>query len=277
MKTILFSVPPGSGGLTLLDFLQAKLGSSRRKAKELIDSRGVFVNRKRVWMARHVLKPTDTVECADPAGTTRPPFKAEVLFEDKSCVVIAKPAGILSNGPDSVESLLREMDGRSSVSAVHRLDRDTSGCLLFAKDRNAFEAAVESFSAGRVLKIYHAIVSGNFPFPARTVNEPVDGLRAETRFRRLDANDEASHLQARIETGRTHQIRKHLAFLRFPVLGDRQYGTGARVSGKMMRTGRQMLHASVLEFDSPATGERVRVKAPLPGDFRRCLAMFNLT
>jgi 23S rRNA pseudouridine1911/1915/1917 synthase len=275
MKTLSLSVNRETGKTVLLDFLADKLNLSRRKAKGLIDSRNVFVNRKRVWMAHHILKPGDKVECVREERIVHREPGVEMLYEDDDYLVINKRSGTLSNGPDSAESMLRAT--YPGITAAHRLDRDTSGCLLLARNPNAMEKIVRLFSGHHVKKLYHVVVMGRFEPQERTVSLPIEGEPAVTLFRVFDSNNEASHLQAKIETGKTHQIRRHLVAAHFPVLGDKFYGTRIPAGDKALTLGRQMLHASVIEFVSPVTNRRIRASAPLPRDFRRCLQMYNLT
>ena len=278
MKRPRFKVRQREAGIALRDFIAARMELSRKKAKELLDARGVFVNGKRVWMARHALKPGDTVDVTGGAGPRRRSGdRMGVLHEDPDFLVVDKPAGILSNGPGSVEERLRDERGEQSLAVAHRLDRDTTGCLLVAKNPAALEDAVRLFRERRVRKTYHAIAAGRVVPPVQEISEPVRGRSATTRVRTLDANGSATHLTVKIQSGRTHQIRKHLASIHNPVIGDRHYGTGGRLSPRQMAVGRQMLHASALEFEHPRTGKRIRVKAPLPRDFRRCLREFRLT
>jgi 23S rRNA pseudouridine1911/1915/1917 synthase len=277
MKTAQFTVPPREQGIALRDFIAARLGLSRGKAKGLLDARNVFVNARRVWMARHALAGGDRVEVVmpPPASDARPALR--ILYRDAVYIVVDKPPRYLSNGADSVEDLLREQLGNPEILAVHRLDRDTSGCLLLAIGRAAFEAAVPLFREGGVKKIYHAMAAGRVELPVQTIQTPIDGERAVTHLRRLDAGAEATHLLVTIETGRTHQIRKHLSAAGHPILGDRQYGTRAPATARAIRVSRQMLHAHSIAFESPGGGCRVHAVAPLPADFRSCLREFGLT
>ncbi|MFC1462541.1 pseudouridine synthase [Verrucomicrobiota bacterium] len=278
MKKSRFKVRQEELRTSLRDFVAARMGLSKRKAKELLDTRGVFVNGKRVWMARHSLAPGDVVEISgDPVRLRRSADVIEVLHEDPDYIVVDKPAGMLSNGEDSVEEFLRSERGEELLSAAHRLDLDTTGCLLLARSSSALEEAVKLFRKRCVQKTYHAIAAGRVAPPVREISTPLRGHPATTRLRTLDANSSATHLTVRIKTGRTHQIRKHLASIHNPVLGDRHYGTGERLSPKHMAVGRQMLHASSLEFEHPRTGKKIRAKARLPRDFRRCLKAFRLS
>ena len=265
-----------AAGTTLQSFIAGSSGVSRRKAKELIDSRCVLVNRKRVWMCNHRLESGDTIELS--AGFQQAEKRdLDVLFRDDFCFIIDKPPGLLSDGIGSAEEFARRQFNNPEILAVHRLDRDTSGCLLFAWNAEAKRELVPVFKSHKVTKVYHVIVSGQCEEGETKCSLPVDGQHAVTYFRTLDSSREATHLQARIETGRTHQIRKHLASLGLFVVGDRFYGVKNRVSTSAMKIRRQMLHASSIEFMSPLTGRRVRAKSNLPGDFRKTLALFNLS
>jgi len=126
-------------------------------------------------------------------------------------------------------------------------------------------------------KTYHVVAAGQIEAGDRTITFPIDGERAVTKVKTLDSNRSASHLLATIETGRMHQIRKHLASIGNPVLGDSHYGVQIEATRKVMSVPRQMLHASALEFTNPLTQRRIRVNVPVPSDFRSCLALFKLT
>jgi RluA family pseudouridine synthase len=263
-------------GSTLQDFLSAQLGLSRNQAKALLDDRSVLVNRQRVWMARHVVENGDIVEVV---GTVRPgPASSDIpiLVDIPGYLIADKPAGILANGPDSAESLLRESRGEPDLRAAHRLDRDTSGCLLVARGKKAFEDAVAMFRERKVGKTYRTIAAGRMESAQRVIAFPLDGLTALTRIRTISANRNASYLEVAIETGRTHQIRRHLTMVGHPVLGDRHHGTRQAVSDRQLTIPRQMLHACALSFKHPSDGSLVRAQSPLPADFRACLARFGL-
>ena len=178
-------------GKTLQDFLALRCALSRRAAKAVIDGRMVWVNRKCVWIAHHALRPGDTVELqratlASGSGRKAPTLAPRheqrhirVLAETPDYVVVDKPAGMLSCGdPKAVEMLLRGQLKIPTLEAVHRLDRDTTGCLLLAKTHTAFMAAVEVFKTHSVKKAYYAIVAGRFPHAHETVNAPMDGKPA---------------------------------------------------------------------------------------------------
>ena len=228
-------------------------------------------------MAHHVLRTGHSVTIVASASSDRSGKVVSVLYEGPDYLIVNKPAGRLSNEADSVEADLREQLHEPSLLAAHRLDKDTTGCLLIARSREAFDAVVELFRRRMISKSYHAIVSGRMPTDTRTITQPLDDLPAVTHCKTLDTSAEASHLLVKIDTGRTHQIRKHFANLGFPIVGDRYYATRRTSSSRALKVGRQMLHASDLAFRHPVTGRPIRVRAPLPKDFRNCLKMFGLT
>jgi 23S rRNA pseudouridine1911/1915/1917 synthase len=268
-------IKPNQKGQLLLEALAGGLGLSRKKAKALLDSRVVFVNKRRIWMARHPLQPGDLVTVR--AASHPVPSSLKVVYEDDGLLVLNKPAGLLSNGADSAESALRKQKKQPGLTAVHRLDRDTSGCLLFAKTPKMEAKLVELFRTREVTKVYQAIVVGRVSRPRVTINEGMEGKSAFTRLQVLDIGATASHLKMTIGTGRTHQIRRHCASIDHPVLGDKQYGAPKLETTPAMQAERQMLHARRLTFTHPATGKVLRVEAPLPPDYRSRLKRLGLT
>ena len=283
-------VGKAEGGKPLQDFLSTWLGVSRRAAKAVIDGRSVWVNRRCVWIAHHTLKAGDTVELARAvmSAVRRPAARRAIAPEERKHVrvlaefgdflVVDKPAGLLSaDDPHSVEAILREQLNDSGLQAVHRLDRDTTGCLLFARSEAACQAAVEVFKTHLVQKQYRAIVVGRFAHPHMTVNAPLDGLPAVTHVTREAVGEDASFLRIRIETGRTNQIRRHLSSIRYPIVGDRMFGLKSARDPRLMSVPRQMLHAAALELPHPAVkGETIKAHSPLPADFRATLKLFGM-
>jgi 23S rRNA pseudouridine1911/1915/1917 synthase len=223
-----------------------------------------------------------------------------VLHEDADVLIVDKPAGLLTVPTEAREKdtawsralqyLQRRYGGRPYAGIVHRLDKDTSGALAFARSREALHVLQELFRTHAIEREYVALVLGAPPdqgkLDADLVREA--GLRrrtaragraeakrgavvrrAVTRFRTLERFREAALVAVRPETGRTHQIRVHFAEAGHPILGDRVYGS---VSGAAERAPRQMLHARTLGFRHPVTGRTVSAEAPLPEDFERALA-----
>ena len=262
-------------------FLAARLSISKRAAKNLLDDRVVWVNRRCVWMTHHALKTGDTVElpaASLPKQSAAPSVPVlRILVQDDFYLVADKPSNMLSVGAGSAEELLRAQTGLAAMQAVHRLDRDTTGCLLFAKSAAAFDAAVAVFKTRRVSKLYRAIVYGRYERTVSTVDQELDGERAVSHIQREAIAKDASFLKVKIETGRTHQIRRHLASLRHPVLGDREHGVKFARDPRLLTVPRQMLHAAGLELPHPMrAGETLKAHSPLPADFRRCLKLFDM-
>ena len=274
----LLTVPASADGCLLLDFLAGCMGASRRAAKRALDSRSIWVNRRRIWMAHHVLRRGDVVEIPSAETGARTPAccHLRVLVEVPGFLFVDKPAGLPVVGEGGVEALLRAQLASNDLRAVHRLDRDTSGVLMMARNEAAFAAAVSVFRTRRVIKIYHAICAGRVARRSSTIDVPLDGERAVTHLTVLTARAETSYVRVRIETGRTHQIRRHLAGVRHPLLGDRQYGLQSARDPRLQQVPRQMLHATDIELPHPLGHGHLRAHSPLPADFRRCLRLFGL-
>ena len=277
----------------LQDFLSLKFALSRRTAKAMIDGRSVWVNRKCVWIARFALKTGDLVEVPSNVAKaaqrqsgvreearreTRDVRHVRVLWQNDAYLVCDKPAGLVScDDPKSVETLLREQEKIPTLEAVHRLDRDTTGCLMFAKNHAALLAAIEVFKTHKVSKVYHAVAAGSFKFAHQVVDAPIDGQPAVSKVTREAVSADASFLRVRIETGRTNQIRKHLASIRQPIVGDRVFGLKNVRDPRFMQVPRQMLHASTLTLPDPLDPHaEIKVHSPLPADFRAALRLFGM-
>ncbi len=276
----------------LQDFLALKFSLSRRTAKAMIDGRSVWVNRKCVWIARFALRTGDLVEIPsqvvkgarkqsggeDARRETKDVRHVRVLWSNESYLVCDKPAGLVScDDPKSVETILREQEKIPTLEAVHRLDRDTTGCLMFAKNHAAFLAAVEVFKTHKVSKVYHAVATGSFKYAHQVIDSPIDGQPAVSKVTREGAGADASFLRIRIETGRTNQIRKHLASVRAPIVGDRVFGLKSARDPRLMQVPRQMLHASTLTLPDPLSPhDEISVHSPLPADFRATLKLFGM-
>lgn len=276
----------------LQDFLALKFSLSRRTAKAMIDGRSVWVNRKCVWIARFALRTGDLVEIPsqvvkgarkqsggeDARRETKDVRHVRVLWSNESYLVCDKPAGLVScDDPKSVETILREQEKIPTLEAVHRLDRDTTGCLMFAKNHAAFLAAVEVFKTHKVSKVYHAVTTGSFKYAHQVIDSPIDGQPAVSKVTREGAGADASFLRIRIETGRTNQIRKHLASVRAPIVGDRVFGLKSARDPRLMKVPRQMLHASTLTLPDPLSPhDEISVHSPLPADFRATLKLFGM-
>lgn len=279
LHNTMLTVVRADEGKTLQNFLAEKLKISKRAAKDLIDIRQVWVNRQCVWMARHSLKVGDVVEAQ--AGTVQAsesekPKHIRVLVENENYLFVDKPYGMLTIGPGGLEETLRAQLSDENLRAVHRLDRDTSGCLLVARSQEAFDKAVSIFKTRKVKKLYEFLAVGRIENNPTTITTPIEGEAAKTTIRRMAYNEDATFGSARIETGRTHQIRIHLSSIRHPVIGDRVHGLKKSNDPRFIRVPRQMLHATEIELEDPMGRGHLRAHSPLPADFRRCLKMFGL-
>jgi 23S rRNA pseudouridine1911/1915/1917 synthase len=232
------------------------------------------------------------VSPADP-----PPLKAEaedapieILYEDAAVIAVNKPAGLVVHAGAGAHSgtlvnrlvhhfaSLSKIGGELRPGIVHRLDRGTSGVILVARTDVAHRALAAQFSGRTTEKTYLALVEGRVNADSGRITKPITrdpahrtrmtarlehGRDALTEYRVLRRFEKFTYLEVRIGTGRTHQIRAHLASIRHPVAGDKLYGAQA--------ADRIFLHAWRIRFDSPATGERVTVEAPLPEELDRWL------
>ena len=288
----------------LKDFLSQSLKISGTKAKQLLDGRKVFVNNQRVWIASYKLKAGDIVEIIVSqrfASALPSPYQGEggcrvsgnrvgykesqskktlIVTEDNDYLIVNKPAGsIVNENKNSLENRLRKDLQNPHLQAAHRLDKDTSGLVIFAKSPEAFGAIVKVFRELGIEKTYRCLVQGNIlkKFPAEfTLKQPLAGQSAETKIRILKANPLAGYLEVRLVTGRKHQIRLHLSQAGFPVLGEQTYQTKALDNPLYRQIPRQMLHAANLKFTNPLNGKLIQASAPEPADFRNALKLLQL-
>ena len=229
-----------------------------------------------------------------------------ILFEDEHLLAIDKPAGVAVHGGSGVSSGVIEQLRRSRqdpagqarfLELVHRLDKETSGVLLLAKKRSALTALQDQFRARDTGKLYRALVVGDWPKSLKVLDQPLhktldaagerqvrvvdashaDARRSVTLVREQRRLDGATLLQLSLKTGRTHQIRVHLAHAGHPIVGDPKYGdfeVNRRFARGPQRFARMFLHAEELSFDHPASGERITLRAPLPPECETLLASF---
>lgn len=261
--------------MRLFVVIAEELGISKKQAQAAIDEKRVLVNGKRVWIRKHEVMENDLVEILIAQRVPAEQAKIQILWQDADYLIVNKPPFMLTNAADgSLEAILRKQEKNRSICAVHRLDQETSGCVIFAKNADAKKTMIPMFRGKDIMKIYRAVSVGKFSPNWKEMRTDIDGYMSTTLVKLLDANRQASYMELRIETGRTHQIRRHLADKRHPVLGDKKYaGTGSELS---LEQPRQMLHAYRLIFPHPKTGETIRATAPLPSDFKRCLAQLKL-
>ncbi|MEE8343443.1 MAG: 23S rRNA pseudouridine(955/2504/2580) synthase RluC [Gammaproteobacteria bacterium] len=223
-------------------------------------------------------------------------LESRVLYEDQRMLVLNKPATVAVHGGSGIsfgviEALRASRPQAPFLELVHRLDRDTSGCLLLAKRRSQLRALHEMFRAGTITKRYTTLVRGRWTEGKRTVTAALsknqlksgerlahvdpDGKPASTRFYPLSVYDNASLMEIGLDTGRTHQIRVHAAHIGFPIAGDEKYGDPV-FNRELRRRGlrRLFLHAVSLQFQDPHSGCRIRVDAPLDDQLQKVLQTF---
>jgi 23S rRNA pseudouridine1911/1915/1917 synthase len=302
-----FTVEPGQAGERLDVFLGTKdLPYSRSQLKRRIDEGEVTVNGEAAKPARK-LRAGDVVAFAPPPAApvtlAAEAIPLRVLHEDPHLIVVDKPAGMVVHpaagnpGGTLVNALLAHctdlagIGGELRPGIVHRLDKDTSGVLVATKDDATHAALAALFKKKDLLRLYDAVVA---PPPARDAgtirtlygrhptqrkrftSRVAAGKTAVTHFRVVERfGDRAALLECRLETGRTHQIRVHMAESGHPVVGDRVYGRPPKdpaVRALATALGRQALHARVLSFRHPITGETIDARAPMPEDMAGLLA-----
>ena len=306
-------IDDGAAGQRIDNFLvRVCKGVPKSHIYRILRSGEVRVNKGRVD-AQYRLETGDVVRVppirvaqtgTDQIAAPIPPAQFDVLFEDDALLVINKPAGVAVHGGSGVAfgviEQMREMrpQGRF-LELVHRLDRETSGVLMLAKKRSALVGLHEQIRDNRMDKRYYAAVHGEWASDwgrRRAVKEPLhkfftpdgerrvrvqpDGLPSHTVFNLVDRWPGYALLEAELKTGRTHQIRVHLAHLGLPIVGDAKYGDFA-LNKALARTNanpgirRMFLHAYRLKLAHPLTGETLQFDAPLPPECRRFVNELN--
>jgi 23S rRNA pseudouridine1911/1915/1917 synthase len=318
-------VPVEAAGWRLDQFLAGALdGVSRSRVQQLVEQGDVLVEGKRE-KASLKLRGGEAIAVSGQQQVTpleaRPEdISLQIVYEDEDLAVVNKPAGMMvhagsgatdeaRSGGTLVNALLHRFATLSTIGGelrpgiVHRLDKETSGLILIAKNDKTHEALAEMFASRRITKTYVALVQGVLPEDGATIQAPIsrDSVR-RTRMttRRLEgARHAVSHYRVveriatrfgaftltrvRIETGRTHQIRVHMASISHPVVGDTLYGAPAKIialplsttrkaAREVLQLGRNFLHAAELEFTHPISGRLVQLTSPLPEDLELFLA-----
>ena len=255
---------------TLLDVLQRRFpDSSKTTLRKMLQADRVRVNGAVERDAKRVIGDDDRIDIASRSATLDP--RVRIVFEDDDLIVIDKAAGLNTVQPgDNAEAFLNTY---RPVQVVHRLDRDTSGVLVFAKNAHVRERLQELFAVHDIERVYIAIVHGKLTPRAGTfrsfliedselrVRSAPEGKEAITHYRTIASGKQYSMLELRLETGRRNQIRVHLSEAGHPVLGDTMYGRRDDFP-------RLALHAKTLGFVHPRTGKAMTFEAPLPREFR---------
>ncbi|WP_242341330.1 RluA family pseudouridine synthase [Anaeromyxobacter sp. SG66] len=288
MKRLSLAVGPADAGERLDRFIAARGGISRGIARRTLDAGGVFLDGRRCKVSGKLLhEGQEVVVNLEEAGRSAPApgalDRSRLLYADRDLVAVDKPAGVpaqptLTTDQGTLPELVAALLG-APVTLVHRLDRETSGVTVLARSAAAAAALAEAFRTGTPEKTYLALCARAPAPPEGRIDAPLGkdparaGLRrvdprgdaAATRYRTLREGPLAALVEARPETGRTHQIRVHLAHLGAPLLGDPRYGGPRRVGEVAIP--RVMLHARRLEIAHPASGARLVFEASVPDDF----------
>lgn len=290
------TVIEAENGERLDRFVATNLDLSRSRAKAMVEEGSVTVGGVAITRASHRLADGDTVVAELPDRPT-PPVAADpsvpltVVHEDEALIIVDKPAGLVvhpgsgRSGATLADGLLARYPELAGVGPdhrpglVHRLDRGTSGLLVVARTEPSRVALVEALAARRIERLYKTVVWGRVGSTRGMVDAPIgrsrrdptkravveDGRPARTHYEvegRFDRPEPATLLECRLETGRTHQIRVHLAAIDHPIVGDTAYG-GARSD---VGLDRPFLHAGRLGLDHPVTGETMSFSSELPAD-----------
>lgn len=305
MTDRLIPIPDGLVGERADVALTRLLGLSRTRAAAVVDSGAVRIDGRIVGkgdripadavmqVASAVLQPpTETV-----SGTPEPVPGMRILYEDDELVVVDKPVGVAAHpspgwsGPTVIGGLaaagfqVATSGAAERQGVVHRLDVGTSGAMVVAKGESAYSSLKRQFKERTVDKEYHAVVQGLLDPTRGTIDAPIDrhpshdyrfavvngGKPSVTHYETIEAFAHGSLVGIRLETGRTHQIRVHVAALRHPCVGDLTYGADP-VLARKLGLERQWLHACRLGFDQPSTGRRIVVVSEYPADLQRALA-----
>jgi 23S rRNA pseudouridine1911/1915/1917 synthase len=314
MTTSEFTITFEGGGERLDRFLTRQLPThSRAYLQQLIEQGQILVDR-RTTKPGYRLRAGDHIAVSlpppKPSGVLPEPIPLDVLYEDGHLLVINKPAGMVVHpAPGNasgtlVNALLAHCAQLSGIGGVerpgivHRLDKDTSGAIVVAKDDAAHRSLARQFAARQVKKLYLAVVRGDIRDAAGVIDVAVGrhavyrqkmsthtrvGREAVTEFRVRERFGLYTLVELRPRTGRTHQIRVHMAAMGHPLLGDPTYGRHRKELGRSPLASqlawlrRQALHAWVLGFVHPASREWIECHAPLPGDLERLLAILRHT
>jgi 23S rRNA pseudouridine1911/1915/1917 synthase len=310
LKSVLSVVNKEHAGERLDAYLASQIeGWSRARLQRLIENEDVLVNGK-VAKPSYKLRETDEIEVeliVPPTDVFTPEnIPLDIVFEDDTLVVVNKPAGLVVHPAAGTPSgtlanalayHFQQLPDRGvRPGIVHRLDRDTSGLLVVAKTETALENLSDQFRDRTVYKSYVALVHGRMLSNTGKIDQPLardrsnrtrmavvrGGRNALTLYRVRQAFDRFTLLDVELKTGRTHQIRVHLAWLKHPVVGDETYGGGRdntiknpRLRARIRALNRQFLHAEKLGFKHPKTGEFVKFESSLPPELQDLLTQIN--
>lgn len=290
-------------------FVSERFSVTRSFAQGLIDDGHVTVN-SAVKSKNYRLHPKDCVEAdiPEPTELSAEPenIELDIVYEDEDIIVVNKPSGMVVHpapGNESktlVNALLYHCKGSLSgingvirPGIVHRIDKDTSGLLVVAKNDSAHVFLSSLLKEHGIKRVYHAIVTGHFGQSEGTVDAPIarhptnrkkmavisGGREAVTHYKAIEELAGFTYAKMELETGRTHQIRVHMSHIGHPIMGDTVYGGGKTLFEKNHKAliDGQMLHAKELSFPHPRTKELVRFECPLPDNFEKILKILENT
>ena len=306
--SLTFTVDQASVDSRLDAYLASQISHwSRARLQRLIDNEDVLVNGKRA-KSSYRLRAGDEIEVeliSTPIESFTPEnIPLDVVYEDDVLLVINKPASLVVHPAAGIHSgtlanalafhfqNLPSATGKARPGIVHRLDRDTSGLMVVAKTESSMESLADQFRDRTVFKSYVALVHGHLESESGLIDQPLardrgnrtrmavvrGGRNAVSLYKVRRRYQRFTLVDVEIKTGRTHQIRVHLAWLKHPVVGDESYGGGrdnmiqdAHLRAEVRNLGRHFLHAEELGFNHPTTGERMKFKAPLPPELSSLL------
>jgi RluA family pseudouridine synthase len=281
-----WEVSLAEAGHKLIDFIKLKLGSaySNRQLKRWIDSNRCQIDGRVERFASTRVSAGNQIYIEIEELSPKPKIdRQRILYEDEALLIYNKPAGISSDDPQFIKALCQLAP---ALQLVHRLDKDTTGVLIFAKSETVYQQMIQLFRQKQIHKTYYALVDGVPEKRSGVIDnylgkiqhyvgqtrwgsvEPKKGMHARTEWRLEKVGKQATLLVCHPITGRTHQIRVHLSESGHPILGDYQYG---RLFRSPLRPHRCLLHAKEVSFTHPLTGRQVTVEAPLPEDFQDAL------
>lgn len=309
-QTVVLRVEPADAGGRLDSYLASRIeGWSRSRLQQLIEDEDVLVNGRSAKPSQK-LRAHDELEVEltpSPVAEFEPEnIPLEIIYEDHDLIIVNKPAGMVTHPAAGVSGgtlanalafhfqQLSEHAGARRPGIVHRLDKDTSGLLVVAKNEAVHEHLADQFRAREVFKSYVALVHGVVANDAGRIDQPIgrdpknrirmavvqSGRSALTLYHVRRRYESMTLLDVELKTGRTHQIRVHLSWIKHPVVGDEVYGGGRdnvvrdpELRAGIRKLGRQFLHAERLAFRHPTTGKRVEFEAALPNQLAQLIAI----
>lgn len=298
-KIFYFNVLEENIGQRIDVYLSERINDmSRSHVQKLVNEKNIFVNDKEI-KSNYKLKASDLIKVIIPEPAkldlAAEDIDIEILYEDEDLAVVNKPQGMVVHPAAGnytgtlVNALLGKCSNLSSINGVirpgivHRIDKDTSGILVIAKNDNSHKHLAEQIKNHTVKRVYIALVEGIIKDEQGTINLPIgrhpverkkmavvnkNGRQAITHYKVIERYRENTLVEARLETGRTHQIRVHMAYIGHPLVGDPVYG----YKKQKYRLKGQALHARTLGFIHPTKGEYMEFSAPLPECFQNLLS-----